>query len=100
MLDDRIKFDERYDDEENKSTTLYFTAPKELLKEFDLKNYPEAISIEISLEFPLDCIVPEHAYVSVSPTNKNGEDYDWCNFDYMDCNDIEALIELAKASIE
>lgn len=100
MLDSGIKFDERYDDDENELTTLYFTAPKELLKEFDLEGYPEAVSIEISLEFPLDCIVPEHAYVSVSPTSEDGEDYDWCDFDEMDYNDIQALIQLAEASME
>lgn len=35
MLDNIIEFDERYDDEENGMTTLHFTAPKELLKEFN-----------------------------------------------------------------
>ena len=47
MLDKRIKFDERYDSEEYGTTTLYFIAPKEMLKKFIPTNdYPEAISME------------------------------------------------------
>ena len=34
MLDKRIKFDERYDSEEYGTTTLYFIAPKEILKKY------------------------------------------------------------------
>ena len=45
MLDNRIKFDERYDSEDYGTTTLYFIAPKEMLKEFiPTKSYPDAIS--------------------------------------------------------
>ena len=49
MLNNRIKFDERYDSEDYGTTTLYFIAPKEMLKEFiPTKYYPDAISILIS----------------------------------------------------
>ena len=96
MLDKRIKFDERYDDEDYETTTLYFIAPKEMLKKFIPTNdYPEAISMEISIEFPLNVVVAEHAYVSISPTNADGEDYDWYDVD-IPYDGIEELIKLAE----
>ena len=96
MLDKRIKFDERYDSQEYGTTTLYFIAPKEMLKKFMPTNdYPEAISMEISIEFPLNVAVVEHAYVSISPTNADGEDYDWYDVD-IPYDGIEELIKLAE----
>ena len=101
MLDERIKFDERYDSEDYGTTTLYFIAPKEMLKEFiPAKSYPDAISMEISIEFPTEHIEADYANVCVSPTreDENGtEDYDWhdVNIPY---DEIEGLIKLAKIS--
>lgn len=43
MIDERTKFDEQYDSDAYKTTTLYFTAPKELLN----NKYPDAESAEI-----------------------------------------------------
>lgn len=101
MLDNRIKFDERYDSEDYGTTTLYFIAPKEMLKEFiPTKYYPDAISMEISIEFPTNHVEANYANVYVSPTreDENGtEDYDWydVNIPY---DEIEGLIKLAKTS--
>ena len=99
MLDERIKFDERYDSEEYGTTTLYFIASKEMLKRFILTNdYPEAMSMEISIEFPTDHIETNYADVCVSPTreNENGtEDYDW-NYVDIPYDEIDELIKLAE----
>ena len=101
MLDERIKFDERHDNEEYGITTLYFIAPKEMLKTFIPTNdYPEAVSMEISIEFPTDHIEADYANVCVSPTreDENGtEDYDWYDVDIPN-DEIEELIKLAKRS--
>ena len=100
MLDKRIKFDERYDSEEYGTTTLYFMAQKEMLKEFIPTNdYPEAISMEISIEFPTDHIESNYANVCVSPTreNENGiEEYDWYDVD-IPYDEIEELIKLSES---
>ena len=99
MLYKRIKFDERYDSKEYGTTTLYFIAPKEMLKNFIPKNdYPEAISMEISIEFPTEHIESNYAYVCVSPTkeDENGTvDYDWCDAD-ISYDEIEELIKLSE----
>ena len=51
MIDKRIKFDKRFDDTENGIIYLYFIAPKEMLYEFNIKEYVDAISMEICIEF-------------------------------------------------
>lgn len=99
MIDKRIMFDERYDSEEYETTTLYFTAPKELLKVFLPKNdYPEAISMEISIEFSTEHIDSAYANVCVSPTREvehGTEDYDWYDID-LPYDEIGEIIELAN----
>ena len=99
MLDERIKFDERYDSEEYRTTTLYFIAPKEMLKRYiPTKDYPEARSMEISIEFPTDHIEANYANVCVSPTRENRdytEEYDWYDVD-IPYDEIEELIKLAE----
>ncbi len=96
MLDNRIKLEDKYVGDEYGTTTLYFIAPKEMLNE----KYPEATSMEISVEFPT--AHPEASYASVmfSPTKYDEEedgytDYDWYDVD-MPYEDIEALIALAE----
>ena len=99
MIDRRIKFDERYDSDDYGTTTLYFIAPKEMLKKFIPTNdYPEAVSMEISVEFPTDYIEPAQAYVCVSPTREvdgGTEEYDWYDID-LPYDEIEELIKLAE----
>lgn len=100
MLDSRIKFDERYDSEEYQTTTLYFIAPKEMLKSMMVNNYPDAVSMEISIEFPTDHIEPRYADVCISPTRyveeaDSYEDYDWYDID-LPYDEIEELIRLAE----
>ena len=90
MLDKRIVFEERYDCEEYGTTTLYFIAPKELL----YNDYPEAVSAEICIECPMEHIEPAYAAVGISPTDEDGSDYDWCDFD-LPYDIIGRLIDLA-----
>ena len=98
---ENIRFDERYDDEYHGETTLYFIAPKEMLDNFFPKGkYPDAISMEISIEVPTNNIEAENALVSISPTKKTEDgygDYDWTDVD-IPLEEIEAL--LRKAGIQ
>lgn len=99
MLDKRIEFDEKYIDEEYGTTTLYFIAPKEMLN----GKYPEAESMEISIECPIDHLEARYASVEFSPTKYDEEndcytDYEWFDVD-MSYEDIEALIELAEKEV-
>lgn len=92
----RVEFEDRFDNEEYNTTTLYFIAPKEWLNDL----YPEAIHAEISVEYPFG-FTPDAKFASVmmSPTradeNGNSEDYDWFDVD-LSLSDIEALISLAE----
>ena len=88
-----IKFDDIYRDEYYNTITLYFTAPKEILKEYFSTDYPEATAAEISIEVPADHIEAKYALVSISPTKliEGGQDdYDWRDID-MDPVLIETL---------
>lgn len=92
----QIEFDERYDDEEYGTTTLYFVAPKELLSD----KYPEAVSVEICVECPTAHIDACHAGVGFSPTKYVEEDDCYVDFDWFDLDlpneEIEALIALTE----
>ena len=98
MIDSRIWLEERYDSEEYGTTTLYFCAPNEMLN----GKYPEAESMEISVEFPMDNMEARYATVMFSPTkwDKDGEsytDYDWFEVS-LPFEDVEALMDLARKS--
>lgn len=95
MIDKRIIFEEKYDSETYGTRTLYFIAPKEMLN----GKYPEAESMEISVEFPINHIEPAYADVMFSPTEYDAEnnsytDYDWFDVD-LPYDEIEELIKLA-----
>lgn len=90
-VDPQIVFDERYDDEESETTTLYFIAPKEMLSEYGY-NYPEAVSAEISIELPMGTLLAERACVGISPTDADGSNYDW--------NDIELPYDIVNELIK
>ena len=93
-----VQFEERFDNEEYNTTTLYFIAPQEWLS----TSYPEAIHSEISVEYPFG-FIPEAntATIMISPTrldrDGNSEDYDWFDID-LTLSDIEALLSLAERS--
>lgn len=96
----KIKFEDRFECAEYGTTTLYFIAPKELL----CGRYPEAISAEISIEFPTNIPEARYAGVSLSPTKYDAEndsytDYDWFDVD-LSYEDIEKLMDLANAKEE
>lgn len=95
MIDRRIKFDEAYIDEEEETITFYYVAPKEFL----LGNYPEAVSTEISVEFPINHIEARYAGVGISPIEVEDDGslsyYDWYDIS-LPYEEIEELISLAK----
>lgn len=89
ILAHKIQFYEKYEDDEYKTTTLYFSAPKELLK----GQYPEAESMMISVEFPTSLPEAKHASVLFSPAQHN-QGYDWFDGD-LSYSVIEKLFSLA-----
>ena len=93
-----ITYEDIYVDDDYGTTTLYFIAPKERLKDYlPDENFPEAVSMEISIEVPTDHIEAKYANVSVSPTKEvdgGYSDYDWHNID-LDYVIIETLFMLA-----
>lgn len=97
---DRIEFEEQYQSEEYETTTLYFIAPVEILK----GKYPEAISAEISIEFPaLDSayFYPKDASVEMSPTCEDGDgllDYAWFDVD-LPYDEIELLLSIYDKAV-
>lgn len=75
----KIKFEEAYDNAPFQEYTLYFIAPKDLVKD----KYPEAEHYTISLELTTRTAM-------ISPT-KNGIDYDWSDVE-LDNDTIDKLI--------
>lgn len=77
----KIKFEEAYDNAPFDEYTLYFIAPKDLVKD----KYPEAEHSTISLELTTRTAM-------ISPT-KNGMDYDWFDIE-LDNDTMDRLIAL------
>ena len=75
----KIEFEEAYDNAPFQEYTLYFIAPKDLVKD----KYPEAEHYTISLELTTRTAM-------ISPT-KNGIDYDWSDVE-LDNDTIDKLI--------
>lgn len=97
MINKDIKFDEMAYCEEHKTVTLYFTAPKELMNTvLPYTDDTSAVSMEISLEYPKDN--RKDLYIQASPTNAEGEDYDWYDVDFSDA-DIEKLFKLYEEQV-
>ena len=92
MIDRRIYFEESSECPEANTTILYFIAPADMLG----GKYPEAESMEISVEFPTAYPEARNAAVMFSPT-KDGEDYDWFSVS-MPLDEIEELMRLAERS--
>ena len=77
----KIKFEEDYDNAPFEEYTLYFIAPRDLVK----NKYPEAEHSTISLELTTRTTM-------ISPT-KDGVDYDWYDIE-LDNDTIDRLIVL------
>ena len=78
-----IRYEEAYMDTEFDILTLYFTAPKEFMG--ISKKYPDAVSTEISIEFPGNHVEPAFATAMISPTRGEGcglYDYEWSDIDF------------------
>lgn len=91
----KVEFEERYENKEYETVTLYFMAPKEWLN----GNFPEAVHSEISVEYPIDHPEAIYATVMMSPTKTdtdgNSEDYDWFDITLLP-SEIELLMDLAN----
>lgn len=95
---EQIRIGDRYDSDEYQTTTLYFSAPREILKFVDsdyLKKHPEATHAKISLEYPSDMPEVSHASVSISPTNKQESILLWYNVSLYS-SDVEMLFQIAR----
>lgn len=94
----KVMFDERYENKEYETVTLYFFAPKEWLGE----SYSEAISAEISVEYPITHPEAIYATVMMSPTrvteNDGVEDYDWYDIVLLP-SEVEQLMDLAAKAL-
>lgn len=92
MVDHGIVFDERYDSDAYQTVTLYFICPKEFLRVFLGKEFPDAVSAELSIEMPGSDLEAKYATVCISPTNADGEDYDWYDIS-LPLDEVELLIK-------
>ncbi len=77
----KIEFEESYNNDPFEEFTLYFIAPRDLVKD----KYPEAEHSTISLE-------TQTRTAMISPT-KDGYDYDWSDID-LDNDTIDRLIAI------
>lgn len=94
MIDHQIVFNERYESEVYQTVTLYFTCPKEILFDVLKNEFPDAVSAELSIELPISDLEARYATVCISPTNEEGEDYDWSDIS-LPLEDIELLLKKA-----
>jgi hypothetical protein len=92
-----IRFDEKYDCEEYKTTTLYFDVPVNFLSLANA-DFEDASSAQMSIEYPIGKQEPSDASVMISPEDADGTPYDWCyvNLPY---EHIEALFKVANAAL-
>lgn len=79
----KVKFEEAYDNTPFEEYTLYFIAPKDLVKD----KHPEAEHSTISLELRTRTAM-------ISPT-KNGTDYDWSDIE-LEPDTIDKLIAMQE----
>lgn len=91
----KVKFEEKYENKEYQTVTLYFIAPKEWLG----NRFHEAVHSEISVEYPINQPEAIYATVMMSPTkiktNYDSEDYDWFDIVLLP-SEIELLMDLAN----
>lgn len=92
---DKVKFEERFVNDELETVTLYFIAPKEWLGDL----FPEAVHATISVEYPIAHPEARYASVMISPTKEDAdgsfEDYEWIEIIALP-EEIEALMILAE----
>lgn len=91
---DQIGCDGIVVDEELGEVSLYFIAPKSLLR----GNFPDANHAEIRVDYPIAHPEAIYATASMSPTKEiNGvfTDYDW-NYISSTASEIEKLMKLAE----
>lgn len=101
MMSDILRqavFTNHYDNDEAKTRTLYFDAPKKLVRSL----YPEADATVISIEFPLNNQEAKEASVSFGPATSDGNKnrvYSWFDVD-LAYQDIELLMDIAEKALK
>lgn len=96
-----VIFDERYENDEYGTVTLYFIAPKSYLDWLHPlgTTIPHTAHAEISIECPKDHIEASYARVMIATTiiDRDGfaEDKNWCDVD-LPYETIEELIALSE----
>lgn len=93
-----MKFEERVDNEVAQETILYFKVSNEVLEEYTGRTYPDAVSAEVSLTFPLNDLDLEKMNASISPTRYDEEwdayeEYDWTDVELSE-DEVAQLMEL------
>ena len=97
----KVKYEECYESDEYKTITYYYMCEKELLNKVAPGEYPDAVSMELSIEIPIKTEIPvgkteaEYASVRFSPTNADGEDYDWNDLELHN-EEVEVLLRMAE----
>lgn len=96
-----VRFEERVDS--HSITTLFFDAPLPLLQQLLLqqkalfREYPDAVSADLSIHFPTDTPSPSECICRISPVCEmpdGWESYDWTDIILND-EEIEFLFDLA-----
>lgn len=95
MIDiSKVNLEEKYIDSDYSTTTLYFTAPKEVFCKELYKEFPDAEMVNISIEFPTSYPEARYASVMFSPIKK-GESYGWSDVE-LPYDEIEMLIAMTE----
>ena len=91
-----VRFNERVDN--HSITTLFFDAPLSVLQQLlQFREYPDAVSADLSIHFPTDTPSPSECICRISPVCEmpdGWESYDWTDIILND-EEIELLFDLA-----
>ena len=100
MIENRnVKYDETFVNDDFNEITFYFTADKDILKDFNLEVPEQAVHAELSLTLPFDTQDVNSATVQISPTREIAtdiyEDFDWQKV-YLSKDEIEELVKISR----
>ena len=73
-----LEFIEKIIDDEKEYITYYFKGNEKIAKSF--VNEKDVIGIHISLEFPINQVIPEKCYAEYSIIYEDYQEYDWVDF--------------------
>ena len=96
-----ILFDDRFDSEDGDERILYFDVPLSYLGNnyFDEEDSAKAVGATISIAFNPDYPNWIESRFEISPTDAEGSDFDWLQYD-MDRDQYEELMNLAGEAFD